>query len=33
MNVPATVMFPIIQNVARKLSIPPLLALGWNSAK
>ena len=30
---PATVMFPIIQKEARTLRAPPLLVLGWNSAK
>ena len=30
---PATVMFPIIQKEANTLSAPPLLLLGWNSAK
>ena len=30
---PATVMFPIIQKEANTLRAPPLLVLGWNSAK
>ena len=30
---PATVMFPIIQKEASTLRAPPLLLLGWNSAK
>lgn len=31
--IPATTMLPIIQNAAKKLSMPPRLDLGWNSAK
>lgn len=33
MHLPATNKFPSVQKAAMKLSIEPLLRLGWNSAK